>query len=146
MADSRQIDAERRYAVAIPETTPRGAPVSVQRGKRGNAHVLHAESPDQSELYFEVTTYPARTEHAELVATQQQFLRGNAPDAELGAVGTTTLGARTATSFDFKGTLQDRLKERRFLFVDGAEHTYRVVYDYSSPLNETVLRSLEIDP
>ena len=146
MTDSRLVDAEHRFAVAIPDTTPRGQTVSAERGSRGNAFVLHAESPDQSELYFEVTTYPVRSDHRELIATQQQFLRGNAPDAELGAIVTTTLAARPATAFDFKGTLQGRLKARRFLFVDGAHHTYRVVYDPTSPLNETVLQSLEIEP
>ena len=145
MAHFSQVDAEHRYAVAIPETTPNGQPITVDRRPRGNAHVLHAESPDQSELYFEVTTYPALADHAELVKTQQQFLRGSAPDAELTAVGTTTVGERTATTFDFKGTLQHRLKERRFLFVDGAAHTYRVVYDPTSPLNETVLQSFAIE-
>ena len=146
MAHSRRVDSDHRYAVAIPETTPGGQAVTVQRGKRGTAHVMHAESPDQSELYFEVTTYRTRTQHSELVTTQQQFLRGNAPDAELTKTATTTVGARDATTFDFKGTLQERLKARRFLFVDGARHTYRIVYDYTSPLNETVLQSLEIDP
>jgi hypothetical protein len=146
MADSRCIDPDHRYAVAIPATTPGGQPVTVQRGKRGNVHVLHAESPDQSELYFEVTTYRARADHGELIATQQQFLRGNAADAELTKTATTSVGARTATTFDFKGTLQERLKARRFLFVDGARHTYRIVYDHTSPLNETVFQSLEIDP
>ena len=146
MADGRWVDSDHRYAVVIPEKTPAGQPVTVQRGKRGNAHVLHAESPDQSELYFEVTTHASRTDHRELVTTQQQFLRGNAPDAELSPTATTTVGTRTATTFDFKGTLQERLKARRFLFVDGAHHTYRIVYDHTSPLNETVLQSLEIDP
>ena len=145
MAEARWIESDRRYAVALPETTPTGQTVTVQQGKRGNAHILHAESPDQSELYFEVTTHASRTDHKELVATQQQFLRGNAPDAELTPTTTTTIGTRTATTFDFKGTLQGRLKARRFLFVDGARYTYRVVYDYTSPLNETVLKSLEID-
>jgi hypothetical protein len=77
-----------------------------------------------------------------LIATQQEFLRKNALDVSIAATTTTIVAGRRATTFDFEGLLQGRLKRRRFLFVDVATRTYRIVYDHSSPLNTTVLQSL----
>ena len=62
------------YTVVIPDRTPHGQTVIVQRGDRGGVHVLHAESPDQSELYFEVTTYGERSEHRPLIVSQQELI------------------------------------------------------------------------
>jgi hypothetical protein len=33
---------------------------------------------------------------------------------------------------------------RRFLFIDGRQRTYRLVFDPTSPLNLTVLQSLQL--
>ena len=142
MTDKQIDDEVHGYTVVLPDLTPHGQTVVIQRGDRVGAHVLHAESPDQSELYVEVTTYPQRTAHDALISSQQEFLRSNALDPVLSATGDTTLAGRQATTFDFEGLLQGRLKRRRFVFVDVAARTYRVVYDHTSPLNAVVLQSL----
>ena len=142
MTDKQFNDEAHGYTVVIPDLTPHGQTVVVQRGDRGTVHALHAESPDQSELYFEVTTHAQRVAHAPLIASQQEFLRTNALDAVMTATRGTKLTGRHATTFDFEGLLQGRLKRRRFVFLDTATRTYRIVYDFSSPLNELVLQSL----
>jgi hypothetical protein len=132
------------YAVTIPEVAPTGEVVTVQRGERRGNHVMHAETPDQSELYFEVTAYPQHVDHTELIAQQHTFLLMYAKNPLISATAATVLDGRSATTFDFDGVLQGKLKRRRFVFVNGATRTYRVVYDYTSPLNELVLSSLTL--
>jgi hypothetical protein len=132
------------YAVTIPEVAPTGEVVTIQRGERRGNHVMHAETPDQSELYFEVTAYPQLMDHTELIAQQHTFLLMYAKNPVISATAATVLDGRSATTFDFDGVLQGKLKRRRFVFVNGATRTYRVVYDYTSPLNELVLSSFTL--
>ena len=136
-------DPDHGYEVAIPRTTIAGEAVSIQSGERNGIHILHAESPDLCEVYFEVTAYPEIRDHAMLAAEQRGFLTKNSSD---GSVTDPIIGdfqSRVATSFEFRGTLQGRWKERRFLFVDDAR-TYRVVYDPTSARNEQILTTLRL--
>ncbi len=139
---NRIVNNEFAYAVSIPVTTPQGQAVTIQSGERSGVHIMHAESPDQSELYFEVTAYPGILTHNTLVKEQQDFLREHSGDGNLTEITRETLANHEGTTFDFRGTLQGRWKERRFLFLDGPHRTYRVVYDPTSPLNVLSLRSL----
>lgn len=132
------------YAVEIPTATADGEEVTIQSEERSGMHILHAESPDRSELYFEVTAYPGILDRDTLVKEQQDFLRERSEDGNLTEITRETLAHQEATTFDFRGTLQGRWKERRFLFLDGASRTYRVVYDPTSPLNVRLLSSLEL--
>ena len=141
-ADLAIDDRERGYSVTIPSTTPAGRAVSIQTGTQRGAHVMHAESDDQHELYFEVTTYPERRDHADLAAEQLAFLRDRSPDRRTTAPAPQRVGRFDGTTFDFAGTLQGRFKERRFLFVDANGRTYRVVFDPTSAVNECVLDRL----
>ena len=142
MTEKQIVDDVHGYTVVIPDRTPHGQTVIVQRGDRGGVHVLHAESPDQSELYFEVTTYGERSEHRPLIVAQQEFLRANARDVALTPTTATTIAGRPGKTFDFEGLLQGRSKHRRFVFVDGSKRTYRIVYDHTSPLNSIVVEML----
>lgn len=134
------VDDQNGYSVSIPESTD-GHAVSVRSGSRNDIHVMHAETPDQSTIYFEVTTYPTRLAHQALMSGQHAFLADNAENANIGDASSGKLGGLAATSFDFEGWLQGRMKTRRFLFVD-TSRTYRVVYDPTSSHNEAVLDSL----
>lgn len=137
------VDPQRAYSLTLPRTTPQGQSVDVQRGERGDLHVLHAESPDQSELYFEVAAYSGLLDHVTLATEQQRFLRKNAADAQTTDI-VRSPGVHAGTSFDFRGTLQGRWKVRRFLFVDGPTRTYRIVRDPTSDVNERILLSLNL--
>ncbi len=133
-------DEHNGYAVVIPESAA-GQTVNIRSGARNDIHVMHAETPDQSTIYFEVTAYPSVRAHDALVAAQRTFLADNATGETIGDVRVTILSDRPATTFDFEGFLQGRIKTRRFCFVDTAR-TYRVVYDPTSARNEAVLTTL----
>ena len=135
-------DRERGYCVTLPKTTPLGQTVSIQTGVRKGAYVMHAETSDQHELYFEVTAYPNRRDHAKLAAEQLAFLRDRAPAGRTTVPTAGSVGRLNGLTFDFSGVLQGRFKERRFLFVDTQARTYRLVFDPTSALNECVLDRL----
>jgi hypothetical protein len=135
-------DREHGYCVAIPSTGPSGRAVSIQTGVRRGAHVRHAETEDQHEIYFEVTAYPTQIDHRELAAEQQAFLRDHSSDGDVTAPRAGHVGRLDGTMFEFAGTLQGRFKRRRFLFVDAGARTYRVVFDPTSAPNTVVLDSL----
>jgi hypothetical protein len=138
------VDTEHGYSVSIPAATPRGQAVSIQTGERGGVHLMHAESPDLSELYFEVAAYPDVRDHAVLADGQRRFLTDQSADVEVTGTDKRVIGRFAGTGFDVRGTLQGRWKERRFLFVDGPSRTYRIVHDPRSPLNERVFASLRL--
>ena len=145
-AMSNIVDDEHEYSLSLPKTTPNGQTVTIQSGERDEVHVMHIESPDQSDLYFEITTYPTLLDHNTLAEEQQAFLRGHCADGRLSDVRHGKLAGHTGTTFDFGGTLGSHWKDRRFLFIDGPRRTYRIVYDPTSDLNEWVLRSLKFGP
>jgi len=132
------------YMVRVPESTPKGQNVTIQTRERSGIHIMHAETPDQSELYFEVTAYPTILDHDTIAKKQQDFLRENSDDGSLTEIAQETVGIHTGTTFDFRGTLQGKWKERRFLFVNGPTRTFRVVHDPTSALNVQSLNSLEL--
>jgi hypothetical protein len=144
MKDQTQENAEFGYRVWIPAETPGGRPVAVQSGERFGRYLMHAESPDQSELYFEVLAYEGLMEHHALVKDQQAFLRENSADAAVSEATAGTLHHLEGTTFDFRGTLQNRWRVRRFLFVDGPNRTYRIVHDPTHALNTQVLLTLQL--
>ena len=142
--DQTQASEEFGYILWVPTETPDGQTVTVQAGERDGRRMMHAETADQSTFYFEILAYDALLDHDELVSGQKGFLAENSED------GTTTepikemLYHLKGTSFEFRGTLQNRWKERKFFIVDGASRTYRVVHDPRSEFNVRAFRSLEI--
>ena len=144
MNDQIQASTEFEYRVRIPAETANGRIVSIQAKERNGRHIMHAESPDQSELYFEVYAYEGLMEHKALVRDQQQFLQENSADGSYSEAAHGTVHHLEGTIFDFRGTLQNRWKVRRFLFVDGPNRTYRIVHDPTSDLNIQILQTLEL--
>ena len=132
------------YAVWIPEVTPNCQKVTIQTREHSGRQIMHAESPDQSELYFEVAAYETILNHAMLAQQQQEFLREHADDANLSEIALGNVGNHTGTTFDFRGTLQGQWKERRFFFIDGPSRTYRIVHDPTSALNVQSLNSFKL--
>ena len=132
------------YAVWIPESTPNDQKVTIETRENAGVHIMHAESPDQSELYFEVAAYPSIMDHDTLARGQQEFLREHSKDGAITEIIQGTVGNRSGTTFDFRGTLQGKWKERRFLFVNSPKRTFRIVNDPTSTLNLEVLMSLKL--
>jgi len=144
--DKRQniLENDLGYAVWIPESTPNDQKVTIERRENAGMHIMHAESPDQSELYFEVTAYPSIVEHKLLVEQQQEFLRANSNDGSMTEIIQGVVGNHAGTTFDFRGTLQGKWKERRFLFANSSNRTFRIVHDPTSSANLEVLKSLKL--
>ena len=139
-------DEEHNYSVQIPKVTPTGQSVEILEDQRDGVHRVHAHSPDLSELYFEIVSYPAQIDHDEAVAEQKGFLSRQSPDAAITATRRCAVGTSDATEFRFEGTLQGRWKVRRFVFMSTPNRTYRVIYDPTSAVNERVLESLVVAP
>ena len=144
MNDQTQVSVEFEYQVWIPIETPTGRSVSVESGERLGRHKMHAESPDQSEFYFELVAYEGLMNHNLLVKEQQAFLRENSSDGIYSELWHGILCHLEGTLFDFRGTLQNRWKVRKFLFVDGSNRTYRIVHDPTSELNIQALQTLQL--
>ena len=132
------------YAVWIPESTPNDQKVTIETRENAGVHTMHAESPDQSELYFEVTVYPSIIDHDTLARQQQKFLEEHSKGGTMTEIIQGTVGSHSGTTFDFRGTLQEKWKERRFLFVNSPKRTFRIVNDPTSTLNLEVLMSLKL--
>lgn len=138
------VEEDLGYAVWIPELTPGNQKVTIETRENTGVHILHAESPDQSELYFEVAAYPSMVDHEILARQQQEFLRENSKDGALTETIQGTVGNHSGTIFDFRGRLQGKWKERRFLFVNGPSRTFRVVHDPTSRLNLEIITTLKL--
>jgi len=143
MRESKQSTKIGRWSVALPGKTPNGQAVTIMRGERADSMLMHAESPDQSELYFEVLCYATVRDHGAAISAQQTFLAEHATDYRIGAAAPTMVNGLAATTFDFEGWLQGRWKIRRFLFVDAGGCTHRIVFDPTSTLNHDILGALE---
>jgi hypothetical protein len=132
------------WRIPLPEVTPGAQPVTITRDRREDSALMHAESPDQSELYFEILCYQNLRDHGEAITAQHVFLAKHAKDQRIGAMTATTVKGLSATTFDFEGWLQGRWKVRRFLFVDAGGCTHRIVFDPTSRLNHDLLAALEL--
>jgi len=145
MADSTVItDTEHNYSLRIPTTTPSGQPIEIVKDQRTGAHRIHAQSPDAAELYFEIVSASGLINHEEAVAQQKAFLSSQSFDAAITATKQSVVRSFAASEFGFEGTLGGRWKVRRFIFLDSALRTYRIIYDPRSTVNEQILDSLVI--
>ena len=69
MPDSILIsDPEHNYSLQIPSVTPSGQAVEVDKDERAGMRRVHAHSPDLSELYFEIVSYPGLIDHDQAIA------------------------------------------------------------------------------
>jgi hypothetical protein len=144
MNDQTQESTEFAYRVWVPTETANGRSVSIESREQDGRHIMHAESPDQSEFYFELFAYEGLKDHTALVHDQQAFLQENSPDGTCSEAAQGTLHHLAGTTFDFSGTLQNRWNVRRFLFADVPNRTYRIVHDPTSELNIRALQTLQL--
>jgi hypothetical protein len=133
---------EHGFAIRIPSRTPSGQSVTIDRAERDGVGRVHAHSPDGSELYFEVVAYPGHIDRREAAIEQRRYLSEQDPAGRLSRVRAIKLGSLVGSGFAFTGILGGQPRVRRFLFVDAADRTYRIVYDPTSTLNRTVFRTL----
>lgn len=135
-------DSEHGYSVQIPSTTPGGQPVEILKEQREGRQRVHAQSPDASEVYFEIMSMPGLINHQQAVAEQKAFLASRSPDAAITATRQSVVHSLSATEFSFEGMLDGQWKVRRFIFLDSAHRTYRIIYDPRSEGNEQILDTL----
>ena len=126
----------------IPSLTPSGQLTEVDRHDRKGMFAAHAHSADRFELYFELVSFAERLDHAELIRKQQQFIEDAYTEVAFKPVKSVTAFGQQALSFQFSSVE----KTRRFLIVDSASRTYRLVINPLSPLNEVVLASVNLGP
>jgi hypothetical protein len=137
-------DREHGFSIRIPSRTPSDQSVTIDRAERDGVGRLHAHSPDGSELYVEVVAYPGLIDHREAAASQRSYLSEQNSSARLSRVRAFKIGSLVGSGFAFAGTLDGQPRVRRFVFIDSADRTYRIVCDPTSILNRTVLRTLAI--
>ena len=119
MADARTwSDPEHGFAIDVPGVAPSGAPVAVDHETTGDAHRLHAHTPDLTEIYVEVVSYAGVIDHR---AARDDQRRGLA-ERDLAATVVTTpdgsLLGRATASLDFEGVLGGQQRRRRFVWLD----------------------------
>jgi hypothetical protein len=137
-------DRQHGFSIGIPSRTPSGQSVTIDQAERDGVGRVHAHSPDGSELYVEVVAYAGCIYRREAAIEQRGYLSEQDPAGRLSRVRAIKLGSLIGSGFAFTGTLGGLPRVRRFLFVDTAERTYRIVYDPTSTLNRTVLRTLVV--
>lgn len=137
-------DAEHGFSIRIPSRTPSDQSVTIDRAERGGVGRIHAHTPDASELYVEVVAYPGLIDHPEAATEQRGYLSEQDPACRLTRVRAVKIGGLVGSGFRFSGTLGDLRRVRRFVYVDAADQTFRIVYDPTSALNRAVLRTLTI--
>ena len=135
-------DVEHNYSLRIPTITPTGQGVAILKDEREGVHRVHAQSPDASELYFEIVSARGLLDHEQIIAEQKAFLTHQSSDAIITATKQSVVVSVRATEFGFEGTLGGQWKSRRFIFLDSALRTYRIIYDPRSTVNEQILDSL----
>ena len=139
------VDAEHGWSIRIPTRTVDGAAVTLERGADAARHRVHAQTADGSTVYVEVVSWPEHVVHRDAIADQRGDLRHRAPDATIGEPEATEIAGRPATAFTFDGRLGEMRRCRRFVFVDTAARTLRIVSDPGSSTNEAILATLVLD-
>ena len=108
-------------------------------------HRVHAQTADGSTVYVEIVSWPEHVAHRDAIAEQRADLRQRAPDATIGEPEKAEIAGRPASAFTFDGQLGEARRRRRFVYVDTAARTLRIVVDPGSPANEAILATLVLD-
>src|SRR6266540_6828140 len=85
---------------------------------------------------------PGLMNHEQAVAEQKAFLTRQSSDAAITATKQSVVRSFRATEFGFEGTLGGRWKVRRFIFLESALRTYRIIYETRSKENEQKIDNL----
>jgi hypothetical protein len=141
---STHSDRDHHFSLRYPEEIS-GEPVTTRHTEENGLHRVHLQSLDQSELYFEVVSYDQTVDHQQGIQKQRNDLSERSPDGTFTAEVEQDVGSIMANGFDFEGFLEGRWKVRRFLYLDGPDRTYRIVFDPTSELNVEVLGTFALD-
>ena len=133
-------DPEFGYRFYVPRIAPSRQPVTVLRNEREGMRGVHALTEDRHEIYFELVAYPAEIDHETACEGQKQYIAEHFEAATFTENTQIQLKALPATTFTF----DSKNFGRRFLYVDAAERTYRIVYDHLHPPNAQILETVEI--
>jgi hypothetical protein len=122
-----------------PAVTPRGQAVDRAEDQRGDAERVHLTTPEQPDLYFEVTRFPGLAPRDEYRRhrdyLEQRFGAGSTTE-----LAETRLGRSPAWSYAFRWDQG----ERSVLLLPVGQDTYRIIYDPRSPLNAEVLATVTL--
>ena len=149
MADPRTwSDPEHGFAIDVPSTAPSGATVAVDHEMTaGAAHRLHAHTPDATEVYVDVVSYPAIIDHGVAREDQRRGLAERDPAGTIVAAPDGSLFGRATTRLDFDGMLGGLPRRRRFVWLDLGPRTLRIVCEPTSAANAAIIATLRpIEP
>ncbi len=128
----------------VPKTAASGAAVDVTIDRDADAHRIHAQTADGSEVYVEVVSSAGIVDNGQAVTEQRDALRVRSPGARISEPTSTRVLGRPAATFDFSGLLGGTRRVRRFLLVEAGVRTVRIVFDPTSPENDAILGTLAI--
>jgi hypothetical protein len=123
----------------IPEVTAKAQTTEITRDTLKGMVRVHAHSPDLFELYFEVVSYPEMLDHQKLIEEQKPFIEKKFTNVSFSEVGSGPFKKFPTTEFTFESDE----KTRRFVYIEDANRSYRVIFNPLSNLNLDVLNSLE---
>lgn len=122
-----------------PERTPSGRTVRAHDRTDGDSPGVHFISDGSiTDVYFEVRRRRGSTPEAEQARFRGEVER-RADYVDASEPLETTAGGREACAFSFR--LSDR--ERAAIFVADGADAYRIIYDPRSPINVTMLSTIE---
>ena len=136
------IDIENGFSLRFPYQTTDFQEVSVKIEQSANFHRVHLTSPDHSQIYFELHSFSFHREESIFIDKAHSFLSSKSSEGKITNPQKGKFFQHTGTFFDFEGLFMGKYKIRRFLFIVTKLRTYQIVYDYTSKLNEDVLKSL----
>ncbi len=133
-------DRKHDFSFRVPAETPLRQEVRVDRSEEEGIHRVHVYSPDRSELYFEVVSYPGHIDHQQALQAQKSYLREQFVEPVIGATAPGTFQSLPRSKFAFQaGEIT-----REFLYVDSAVRTYRIIRNPASALNDQVLSTFRL--
>ena len=128
-----------RWQFQVPEITGRAQSTEITRDTHKGMVKVHAHTPDLFELYFEVVSYPGKLDHQPLIEKQKPFIEQAFTNVSFSEINSSTLKGLPTTEFTF----ESEEKSRRFIYIEDASRSYRVIFNPLSDLNRDVLDSLE---
>ena len=123
----------------VPEVTEQAQTTEITRDTHKGKIKVHAHTADLFELYFEVVSYPEKLDHQALIEKQKPFIEQEFTNVSFSEVSAQTFKGLPTTEFTF----ESEEKTRRFIYIEDASRSYRVIFNPLSNLNLDVLNSLE---
>ena len=140
MTQTIKSEQNHQWAYDIPSRLAGGQSSETTRDCHEGMERAHSHSTDFATLYFEVVSYPNKVEHQPIIQQQQPAIANRFSNVTFTPVETFKFNGRPATEFTFESDE----KTRRFIFIDGDERSYRIIYNPLSNVNHEVLESFRL--